>query len=145
MDNINNRDLFHLLNQRVRYLSKEINNRLNDHGLYASQWSIIFCLERFGPMTQTAIWKYLNVEAPTMTRTLSRMEKNGWIVRMQGDDKRERFIELTEEAKQKFTQVQQSTDKIEQEMVANLSLEEKKQLYKLLTKLGTTGEESHNE
>ncbi|WP_188456769.1 MarR family winged helix-turn-helix transcriptional regulator [Virgibacillus oceani] len=137
MSNFNNRNLFHLLNQRVRYLSKEINSRLLDHGLYASQWSIIFCLEKYGPMTQTAIWKYLNVEAPTVTRTLSRMEKSGWVVRKQGEDKRERVIELTKEARQKFTQIQQATDQVEREMVACLSAEEKEQLYLLLKKLGT--------
>src|SRR5690625_7750079 len=95
-------EIFHLMNQRTRYFAKELNNRLNDHDLFASQWSIIFCLYRYGVMTQTEIWKYLNVEAPTMTRTLSRMEKNGWIIRKQGEDKRERVIELTDFAKQEF-------------------------------------------
>src|SRR6476661_5110851 len=108
MDEINNRNLLHLLNQQTRLLAKEVNIRLSDHGLYASQWSIIFCIERFGPMTQTAIWKYLNVEAPTVTRTLSRMEKSGWIVRKQGNDKRERVIELTDDAKRKFPDIRET-------------------------------------
>lgn len=140
MDEMNNRNLLHLLNQQTRFLAKEVNNRLSDHGLYASQWSIIFCIERFGPMTQTAIWKYLNVEAPTVTRTLSRMEKNGWIVRKQGNDKRERVIELTEEAEQKFLAVRQTMDKFEQDILVDLSTEEKQQLQLLLRKINTSGE-----
>ena len=140
MNDMTNQNIFHLLNQRTRLLAKEVNYRLNDHGLYASQWSIIFCIDRFGPMTQTAIWKYLNVEAPTVTRTLSRMEKTGWIVRKQGNDKRERMIELTEAARQKFTNVRQTMDQLEHEMLASLSLEEKDQLQYLLGKIGTTGE-----
>lgn len=140
MDNITNQNLIHMLNQQSRLLAKEVNQRLSDHELYASQWSIIFCIDRFGPMTQTTIWKYLNVEAPTVTRTLSRMENSGWIVRKQGDDKRERVIELTEEARQKFTSIKQTMDQFELEMLAGLTLKEKEQLQYLLSKIGTSGE-----
>ncbi|WP_062440665.1 MarR family winged helix-turn-helix transcriptional regulator [Thalassobacillus devorans] len=136
--NTETRELFHLLNQRVRLITKEVNNVLSDHGLYHSQWSIIFCLDQFGPMTQTAIWKYLNVEAPTVTRTLSRMEKNGWIIRKQGEDKRERVIEMTDAAKQKFTAVNEAVDQIEKEMAHPLSSEEIQHLKHLLRKLGAT-------
>lgn len=142
MKSTDNRNLFHLLNQRYRFIAKEMNNRLGDHGLYTSQWSIIYCLEHFGPMTQTAIWKYLNVEAPTVTRTLSRMEKGGWIIRKQGMDKRERVIELTDGAKQKFSEVHEQMDDLEQDMLANFSADEKQQLQRLLQKIGTTGEET---
>ena len=135
-----NQHLLHLLNQQTRLLAKEINNRLSDHGLYSSQWSIIFCLNRFGPMTQTAIWKYLNVEAPTITRTLSRMEKNGWIIRKQGNDKRERIIELTNFAKKEFKYVRKEMDQFETEVLEDLSKEEKEQLKKLLLKLKTSRE-----
>ncbi|GGC98207.1 putative HTH-type transcriptional regulator YwoH [Thalassobacillus devorans] len=138
MINTETRELFHLLNQRVRLITKEVNNVLSDHGLYHSQWSIIFCLDQFGPMTQTAIWKYLNVEAPTVTRTLSRMEKNGWIIRKQGEDKRERVIEMTDAAKQKFTAVNEAVDQIEKEMAHPLSSEEIQHLKHLLRKLGAT-------
>ena len=140
MDNIINQNLIHMLNQQSRLLAKEVNQRLGDHGLYASQWSIIFCIDRFGPMTQTAIWKYLNVEAPTITRTLSRMEKSGWIIRKQGNDKRERVIELTKEARRKFMPIRQTMDQFELEMLAGLSSEEKEQLQYLLSKIETTGE-----
>lgn len=139
MDNVTNQDLFHLLNQRVRMLSTEMNSLLNDHGLYSSQWTIIYCLNRFGPMTQTAIWQYLHVEAPTITRTLSRMEKNGWIKRKVGRDKRERVIELTEEAKQKYKELQQVINPMEEELVETLTIEEKKDLYHLLEKFGRKG------
>lgn len=139
MNNVTNQDLFHLLNQRVRMLSTEMNSLLNDHGLYSSQWTIVYCLNRFGPMTQTAIWQYLHVEAPTITRTLSRMEKNGWIKRKIGRDKRERVIELTEEAKQKYKELQQIINPMEEELVETLTTEEKKDLYHLLEKFGRKG------
>lgn len=140
MNEINNRDLIHTLNQRFRFIAKELNSLLRDHGLYASQWSIIFCIDQFGPMTQTEIWKYLNIEAPTVTRTLSRMEESGWIVRIQGRDKRERLIELTEEASRNIQPIQQSVDEFDQEILAGLSAEEKTQLHQLLQKIKRSGD-----
>lgn len=108
MMDISNQDVLHSLNQRSRLFSKLLNTQLKDHGLFSSQWSILFCIHHFGSMTQTDIWKYLNVEAPTVTRTLAKMEKNGWISRRPGDDKRERIIELTDLAKDNFFSIKQS-------------------------------------
>lgn len=135
MKEVSNQDVFHALNQRARLFSKSINTHLIDHGLYASQWSILFCLYHFGTMTQTQIWKYLNVEAPTVTRSLAKMEKNGWITRRQGEDKRERLIELTDEAKSKFSTIKQSVTEMENQLLVNLTMDEKKQLYDLLNKI----------
>ncbi len=135
MEEVSNQDVIHALNQRARLFSKSLNTHLIDHGLYTSQWSILFCLYHFGTMTQTQIWKYLNVEAPTVTRSLGRMEKNGWITRRQGEDKRERLIELTDEAKRKFFTLKQSVTKMEDQLLASLTKNEKEQLYYLLNKI----------
>ncbi len=88
-------------------------------------------------MTQTEIWKYLNIEAPTVTRTLSRLERSGWITRKQGTDKRERVIELTDYASNKIPIVRETMDQFDNDMVASLTYDEKVQLYTLLTKLAT--------
>lgn len=101
----------------------------------------MYCLERFGPMTQTAIRKYLHVEAPTITRTITRMEKNQWVVRRQGGDKRERVIELTDKAKEKFAQVNQAVYAFEQETISELTREEVEQFYDILQKLGPGGKD----
>src|SRR5690625_915372 len=105
-----------------------------------SQWSILFCLGKFGPMTQTEIWSYLNVEAPTTTRTLERMEKSGWIIRSQGKDKRERIIELSESAKATFSEIIESVEMIEDQLLKEFTDTEKAQLYELLGKIEPLGE-----
>lgn len=132
---ISNQDVIHALNQRSRLFSKSLNTYLVEHGLFASQWSILFCLHNFGTMTQTQIWKYLNVEAPTITRSLSTMEKNGWVTRREGKDKRKRLIELTDDAKGKFSIIKKSVAEMENDLLANLTIEEKRQLYDLLNKI----------
>lgn len=140
--------LFHELHQTVRMLTKEMNERLKKHGLYSAQWAILYCLKRFGAMTQTEIWQYLNVEAPTVTRTLVKLEKNGWVHRKQGRDKRERIVILTEKAQQKLPEVEMTIQQFEQGMLLNLSKSQQVELLSLLRQIGKSTylqhEEEHN-
>lgn len=129
--------LMHELNQKIRLLTKEMNERLSKHGLYHSQWMILFCLQKYGSMTQTSLWKYLNVEAPTVTRTLTRLETSGWIMRKLGTDKREKVVVLTEKAKETLPDVEQTVRTFEQDMTKRLSQEQQLCLRELLGMLGT--------
>lgn len=140
--------LFHKLHQTVRMLTKEMNERLKQYGLYCSQWTILYILKHFGSMTQTAIWQYLNVEAPTITRTLATLEKNGWVHRKQGKDKRERIVMLTEKAQQKLPEVEMTLQDFEKDMLLNVSNNQQTQLLSLLREIGKSaylhqGEEQH--
>lgn len=90
--------LFHSINQFSRHFSKSLNEILVPLGLYSGQWPIIYRLYTNGECSQAELSTYLGVEAPTMTRTLIRMEKSGWIKKEQGKDKREKKINLTEKA-----------------------------------------------
>lgn len=87
-----NRHLIHQINQSARLIAKKANEQLEPFYFYSSQWSVLYCLRTIGPMTQKEIWSYLNVEAPTVTRTIKRLEENGWVQRRQGEDKRENLL-----------------------------------------------------
>lgn len=136
---INTNKLFHTLYQKTRLMSKVLNEHLQEHHLYGSQWTILYCLKINGPMTQTDIWRYLSVEAPTVTRTLVKLEESGWVKRTQGNDKRERLVTLTEKAIKNLGEVEEKVKAFEQSMVQFLTVEEQENLYSLLCKLGTTG------
>ncbi|WP_272031162.1 MarR family winged helix-turn-helix transcriptional regulator [Oceanobacillus kimchii] len=135
MGNIESKDILHLYNQKYRYFQKEMNQRLRKYDLYASQWTILYCLDQSGPITQTDIWKYLNIEAPTVTRTLSRLEKNGWVERLPGQDKREKMIYLTEEAKTELPKIKRTMKQFDDDVLHRLDQGERKLLYQLLSKL----------
>lgn len=128
--------LFHEIHQRSRLSIKEVNETLKEFSLYSSQWSILFCLKQFGSMTQTEIWQYMNVEAPTVTRTLTKLEQSGWIVRLQGKDKRERIAQLSEEAERIVPEIEKRILEVESELVSSLSEEEQEELIRLLKKIG---------
>ena len=139
MENTNK--LFHTLYRKTRFMTKELNEQLQKHDLYSSQWSILYCLKINGPMTQSDIWRYLVVEAPTVTRTLVKLEESGWVKRTQGSDKRERLVSLTDKAIQHLPAVEDEVKSFEQRMVKSLSNEEKDYFFHLLNKLGTTSHE----
>ncbi len=127
--------LFHILFQQQRILVNKLNEVLKKHDLYHSQWTILFVLYKQGPMTLTAIWKYLNVEAPTVTRTVARLEQLGWVKREIGMDKREKIVSLTEKALAAFPSIEDTIVQYEEEMVRHLDESEQQQLVALLQKM----------
>ncbi|MFF5995535.1 MarR family transcriptional regulator [Lysinibacillus sp. KU-BSD001] len=127
--------LFHTFFQQYRYLVNHLNDVLKEHGLYSSQWTILFVLKERGPMTLTAIWKYLNVEAPTVTRTVTRLETLGLVRREEGTDRREKIVHLTEQALALMPAVEQSVLEFERKMTVHLTDEDTIQLMELLQKM----------
>lgn len=88
-------------------------------------------------MTQKDIWSYLHVEAPTVTRTISRLEKNGWVQRIQGEDKREKVVKMTDEAAVKYDEIQLKIKEFEEEMLSGFDDKDKKTFQRLLHQLLT--------
>lgn len=127
--------LFHHFFQQHRYMTNQLNVVLAEYGLFSAQWTIIFLLKQNGPMSLTAIWKYLNVEAPTVTRTVVRLEKLDWVRREQGTDKREKIVHLTEAALERFPQIEASVLEYEQRMAQSLTKQEQQMLMDLLLKM----------
>ena len=127
--------LIHELFQKSRFLTQEVNHTLNKFNLFASQWSVLYCIQRHKEMTLTQIWKYLNVEAPTITRTVNRLAELGWIEICSGKDKREKVVKLSEKALQQFPAIKAAMTEFEDQMVAGLSKEEAVVLFELLQKI----------
>lgn len=72
----------HFFTLSARLLGSLRRNLMNvsPTGLFSAQWAVIFRINQTGSCTQTELCQYLNVESPTMTRTLTRMETMGWII-----------------------------------------------------------------
>jgi len=114
----------HSVNQLARSFTKKLNEKISPLGLYSSQWGIILYLHKKKQCTQIELCKYMGVEAPTITRTLVRMEEMGLVIRTEGQDKRERLIELTEKAYEMFPKWYEAASSIELEAINNISKEE---------------------
>ncbi|QFG00924.1 MarR family transcriptional regulator [Psychrobacillus glaciei] len=127
--------LFHELFQKTRFLTNEINQCLKKHELYASQWTVMYCIQKHEKMSLTQIWKYLNVEAPTITRTVYRLVELGWVDIYPGKDRREKIVQLSEKAIQEFPKIIASIQEFEERMVSNLTKEEETLLIGFLQKI----------
>lgn len=127
--------LIHELFQKTRYLSYEVNKTLKDYNLYSSQWSVLNCVHRHNEMTLTQIWKYLNVEAPTITRTVNRLATLGWLDVKAGKDRREKIVKLSAKALETFPTIEKSMTVFEDEMISAISKEEQLLLMELLKKI----------
>ncbi|WP_153732835.1 MarR family winged helix-turn-helix transcriptional regulator [Sporosarcina obsidiansis] len=127
--------LFHVLFQKTRFISKDLNVVLKEYGLFATQWTVLYCVRHWEEVSLTDIWQYLHVEAPTITRTVNRMEELGWLQTMPGKDRREKIVRLTEKAEKEFPAIEQSIIEFEQEFLTQLSKEEQETLLALLQKL----------
>jgi len=114
----------HKVNQLARNFTKKLNEKISPLELYASQWGIILYLYEKKQCTQIELCQYLGVEAPTITRTLARMEKSGWVIRQSGEDKRERHIKLTEKAYEMFPKWYQAANNVEVEAINGIEKDE---------------------
>lgn len=131
--------LFHEIFQKTRFLNKELNQVLKEYNLFASQWTVIYCIYKHGDMTLTEIWRYLNVEAPTVTRTVNRLVELGWLTIEHGTDRRERIVKLTDEASTNFSEIEESIIAFERRFLERLTVDEQTQLLKLLRKMDREG------
>ena len=129
------KDPLHLINQASRQISKSFNDRFTPIGLYAAQWAIIRYLHIHGPSTQVQMCTYLSVEAPTMTRTLKRLENSRWIKRTEGTDRREKLISLTEETIDKMPDLLDQVESFREPVYDLLTEEEIAVLTKSLEKI----------
>ena len=110
------------VNQLARLFMKCFNEELTLAGLYSSQWGFILYLHERGASTQKELSEYLSIEPPTVTRTLSRMEEAGWIIKEEGMDRRERKVRLSPAAYEQFSVWQDGSNFVERKALATIKL-----------------------
>lgn len=115
---------FHQYLQVSRSFTKNLNEQLAAHGIFHSQWAIIHFLKGNGPATLSEIVQYLNVEKPTVTRTVSRLEERKLIAQLESNDKRLKRIELTSAGEEIYELCKGITVNYEKTVIADVSEEE---------------------
>lgn len=111
---------FHHYLQVSRTFMKKLNEQLSTINMYQSQWSVIYYLHISETATLVEISNYFDVEKPTITRTVNRLEELGLIEQIPGKDKRERRIQLTDLGVQKYMEGQKIVDEFEQNIMKDI-------------------------
>jgi DNA-binding MarR family transcriptional regulator len=125
--------LCQLLFRTTRAISKDLNQRLDAHGLFSSEWGVISLLRQRGPMTQAELSAYLNIEPPAISKTLLRLEKKRLVSRRVGKSRREKIVTLTSSAEALFPAWEQIVKAHHRKILKDIRRADRDQLYRVLS------------
>jgi DNA-binding MarR family transcriptional regulator len=119
--------------QVARAMRTRLSHGLAESGLYPGQDGVIQLLSLEDGLTPGALAQRLGVKAPTMTRTIGRMEAQGFVLRRADDrDARLTKVFLTQEGRSTVERISGATADCEHEATRGLSNKELRTLVKLL-------------
>ena len=127
--------LIHQIYQTTRAMTKSINQLLEVYGLFSSEWTIINSIKLHGEMTQSTLADYLNIEQAAISKSLGKLEKKGLIERRPGEDKREKYVFISQTALQQYPEWSRVIAAHREQVLAGLQEKELKGLTKLLNKI----------
>lgn len=110
-----------MTNLAARLFARAIDDRLRCLGVSSGHLPVFFALANGGALTQTALAQAAAIEQPTMAATLSRMERDGLILRRPDPrDGRSALIFLTPAALEKARVVEEAVKSINERALAEL-------------------------
>lgn len=112
-----------------------LNELLSEYELSYSLWQVIFFVKNNGSSTLVEISVHFNVEKPTITRTVQRLEEKKIINVIPGKDRREKKITLTEFGEKLYDTCRQKITKLEYEVMSGIPIEEQTAVFEILPKI----------
>lgn len=112
--------IFHEQLQFTRSFKKKLNEKLAEADLFHSQWLVLFYVEKQQPVTLVEISNYLDVEKPTVSRTVKRLEEQELIEAIPSVDKRERRIRLTARGQDSYQKGYEIVTSFEEELLLDI-------------------------
>jgi MarR family transcriptional regulator for hemolysin len=122
----------YMTNLAGRLLVRALERRLAPIGLAPAHMPVLLGLEE-GPQPQKVVAARANVEQPTMTATLNRMERDGLIERLPNpEDGRSSLVALTATARAKLPAVEAAVEEVNALALGGLEAKEREQYFALL-------------
>lgn len=110
--------------------------RLLQTGLYAGQDQIMMALSDEDGQTPGGLASRLGVRPPTITKTINRLQAQGFLERHASDaDSRQAHIFLTESGREAIRVIEKSLRKTEKQALRGLDKKEQKTLLKMLSRI----------
>jgi DNA-binding MarR family transcriptional regulator len=94
------------LRRITRIVTQIYDQELRKAGLEISQHGLLTALEKAGEVNQKWLSRAFFLDSTTLTRTLGRLLKHGWVRSQSGRDRRERLFSLTPAGKRKLSEAQ---------------------------------------
>lgn len=120
--------LIRQLHVTVRAFTKGVNEVMKPLGLYSSEWAVLNFVAKHDSFPQSDIAAALEIEGAAISKTLSKMEQKGLIVRTSSQDKREKRISLTEKGRELYPLAAQAAGNHRSAVLAGLSRDDRQQM-----------------
>ena len=125
--------------QRYLSLYRPLITRLNEimstYELSYSLWQVIFYIKNNGPSTLVDIANQYNVEKPTITRRVQRLEDLQIVKQIPGMDRREKVIQLTEVGEEIYQACRKKITDLEYRVMDGIANEEQMITFQTLPKI----------
>jgi DNA-binding MarR family transcriptional regulator len=118
-----------------RPLITSLNELLSAYELSYSLWEVVFYIKNNGPSTLVDIANHYNVEKPTITRRVHRLEELQMVKQIAGQDRREKIIQLTELGEEVYKTCRKKITNLEIRVMEGIGKEEKEVVFHTLPKI----------
>jgi DNA-binding MarR family transcriptional regulator len=126
-------DLSPALTQAARSMRTVLTRNLTASGLYAGQDGVVLALAATDGLPAGTLAQKLGVKAPTMTRTIGRMEAQGFVERRaDADDARLTKVYLTETGRNSVAEIESSAAACDELATRGFSEKDVRALVRLL-------------
>lgn len=116
--------------------TEKTNSNLKEFNVTRSDMSFLLKLNEMGEMTQKDLAESRNLNNATVTRALERLEKKGFVKRVDDEkDKRKKNVLLTSEGKQIINNILKKHENFKKEIFSDFDENEFQDLMGLLDKL----------
>jgi len=102
------------LRRVARIVTRIYDRELNRVGLEISQHGLLTALDKAGEVNQKWLSALFAMDSTTLTRTLGRLKRHGWVKSRPGSDRRERFFSLTTAGRRKLREAQPHWERAQQ-------------------------------
>lgn len=112
-----------------------LNELLSAYELSYSLWQVVLYLKNNGPSTLVDIANQYDVEKPSITRRVHRLEELQIVKHIAGQDRREKIIQLTEIGERVYQDCRKQITDLEIEIMEGIEKDEQDIIFHILPKI----------
>lgn len=118
--------LFDSYRELYRPYVNAVNVRLAKYNLYTTQWSVLRLINYLNSCTSAEIAKEMRVEKPSITPTIKKLIELGFVEVTQGEDKREKYVCLSQKGNEVYISIHQELATFLNELTEGINEEDLK-------------------
>ncbi len=133
---VEDEELVKLYYQVAYQVGKRAKSKTENVHMFSGQYNCLRQLENVEKISQKDLAERLDIRTTSLSETLSKLEKKGYIRREPSEkDRRVHYISITSDGKEQICRVREDGLKRRHDLVAPLSEKEKEEFYRILKKI----------